>query len=151
RALMIERLAGAAELPIDRVEAAFNKIEKEFDDNPFEYGWLFDGAITAFAGEDMYGRNHAIAAALWAGKPAIEDGKLLRNAVAEVAGNGDALADSCFKDARAAYRKAHSMSLLPDAAAVVERIRASGHKMTIVSNSKIDHIVDLFEAAKIDL
>jgi hypothetical protein len=148
---MIARLAEAAGLPLERVEAAFAAVEREFELSPFDYGWIFEESITAFAGEDMYGRNHAVASCLWAGTPVIDDGVALREAIAKVAGSCEALADSCFKDARAEYRQKHAMALLPDAAAVVERIRASGHQLTIVSNSKIAHILDLFEGAGIDL
>jgi hypothetical protein len=151
RSLMISRLAEAADMPRERVEAVFEEIEREFDRTPFDYGWLFEQAITAFAAEDMYGRNHAVAACLWSGRPAVSDGVILRAAIEKAAGSGDALANSCFGDARAEYRRTHETFLLPEAAGVVERIRSAGYKMTIVSNSKIDHILDLFEGAGIDL
>jgi hypothetical protein len=151
RELMITRLAAASELPQERVVAAFEAIETEFERSPFDYGWLFEKAITAFAAEDMYGRNHAVAACLWSGSPVVADSEALRAAIEKASGSGDALADSCFTDARTQYRQTHGTFLLPEAAEVVTRIRASGHKMTIVSNSKIAHILDLFEGAGIDL
>jgi hypothetical protein len=151
RALMISKLADASGLPSERVESAFQEVEREFDRTPFEYGWLFDQCITAFAAEDMYGRNHAVAACLWSGTPNVTDGELLRNAIERAAGSGDSLANTCFTEARTLYRETHEPFLLPDAAEVVERLRAGGHKITIVSNSKITHILDLFEGAGIDL
>ncbi|MEW6731908.1 MAG: hypothetical protein AB1489_11335 [Acidobacteriota bacterium] len=151
RELMITRLAEATQLPTTRVEAAFITIEGEFETTPFNYGWLFEEHITAFAGEDLYGRNHAVAACLWANTHTLADGELLRAAIAEIAGSADALANSCFKDARQQYRQTHNTFLMPAAAEVVTRLREQGHKLTIVSNSKIAHILDLFEAAKIDL
>jgi phosphoglycolate phosphatase-like HAD superfamily hydrolase len=151
RALMISKLAAAAEVPIERIETAFQALESEFNHTPFDYGWQFEQRITAFACEDLYGRNHAVAACLWSGKPTITDGELLREAIIKATGDAETLADICFKEARASYRETNKAFLVPEAAEVVATLRERGIKVTIVSNSKIDHIVDLFEEAKIDL
>jgi hypothetical protein len=151
RALMIERLAQAAELGRERVAAAFAAIEEEFARHPFEHGWQFEGSITAYAGEDMYGRNHAIATCLWAGQLSLPDGERLRAAIAQAAGNAEKLADSCFGDARRQYRQQHKTFLDAAANSVIEQLRARNIKITIVSNSRIAHILDLFEAAEIDM
>lgn len=151
RQLMIQRLAQAANLSEARVADTFALIEQEFVNNPFQYGWMFEGQITAFAAEDMYGRNHAVAHALWVGIPSVADGEILQAAIAQVAGDADRLANSCFGDARAQYRETTKAFLVPAAAQVVATLRAQGHRVTIVSNSKTDHIVDLFEAAQIDM
>lgn len=151
RRVMAERLSDASGLPLERVEADFAVLESHFRTDPFQYGWLFDGRITAFACEDMYGRNHAIASCLWEGRPEVPDAEALRQAIVDVAGDPQRLADICFKEGRAGYRALHQSLLVPEAETVVESLRRSGCRMTIVSNSRVEHILDLFEAAKIDL
>lgn len=150
RDLMAEKLAQASSLALETVKQTFQEIEQEFTYDPFNYGWLFDGQITAFACEDMYGRNHAIASALWNSKPEVSNGAILKEAISSVAGSPEALADLCFREGRERYRESNRAFLVKEASEVVSKIVAMGHRMTIVSNSKIDHIVDLFEAAGID-
>lgn len=149
--VMARRLSSASGLSVGRVEENFAAIEHHFKTDPFQYGWLFDGRVTAFACEDMYGRNHAIASCLWERRPEVPDGEVLRQAIIDVAGDPQRLADLCFKEGRAGYRATNQSLLVPEAATVIESLRSAGHRMTIVSNSKIEHIVDLFEAAGIDL
>lgn len=151
RGVMAKKLSVASGLSIDRVEDNFTILEHHFKTDPFRYGWLFDGRITAFACEDMYGRNHAIASCLWERRPEVPDGEALRQAIVDVAGDPQHLADISFKEGRAGYRALHQTLLVPEARSVVESLRQAGHRVTIVSNSRTEHIVDLFEAAEIDL
>lgn len=151
RDLMISRLVEVTELPQERVKTIFSEIEQEFIQNPFNYGWLFEGNITAYAMEDMYGRNHAIAIAIWDNKPSFEESPLLREAIVKLSSNADNFANDCFRDGRDSYREINKSFLVPQAAEVVSKLRERGYKMTIVSNSKVTHILDLFEAADVSL
>jgi FMN phosphatase YigB (HAD superfamily) len=151
RDLMIERLAEAANLSYENVAIVFAEIQKNFNENPFEYGWEFEGSITAFPDEDMYGRNHAIAMCLWDARPAFPESMILREAIVKIATNAEKFADMCFRDGRSRFREKNKSFLVPQAAQVISELRQRGFKMTIVSNSKVTHILDLFDAAEVSL
>ncbi|MBI4851937.1 MAG: hypothetical protein HY819_09090 [Acidobacteria bacterium] len=151
RDLMISRLIEVTDLSLERVKTIFSEIEQEFINNPFNYGWLFEGNITAYAMEDMYGRNHAIAIAIWDNKPGFEESGLLREAIVKISGDVDNFANDSFRDGRNLYRETNRSFLVPQAAEVVSKLRERGYKMTIVSNSKVTHILDLFEEADVSL
>ncbi|MCS6886192.1 MAG: hypothetical protein RMM17_10520 [Acidobacteriota bacterium] len=150
RRFMAQKLADTSGLSVDRVEENFAVIEQRFSAEPFAFGWEFGGRIAAFAGEDLYGRNHALASCIWSGIQC-PDLDVLKAAISKVAGDAQKLADMCFREGRAAFRKLSSTLLVPEAAEVIDRLRSANHRLTIVSNSKVDHIVDLFEDACIDL
>lgn len=151
RDLMIARLADAANLPYENVAAVFAEIQKNFNESPFEYGWEFEGTITAFPDEDMYGRNHAIAMCLWDARPAFPESMILREAIVKIGTNAEKFADMCFRDGRTQYREKNKSFLIAEAAQVIAELRERGYQMTIVSNSKITHILDLFDAAEVSL
>jgi hypothetical protein len=151
RDLMVERLVEVTSLQEEQIKKTFSEIEKEFVCNPFEYGWLYEGQITAYAMEDMYGRNHAIAIAIWNDKPKFELSKVLRDAIVKISSNADNFANDCFRDGRTRYRETNKSFLVQSANQVVSSLRERGYKMTIVSNSKVTHILDLFEAADVSL
>lgn len=150
RDLMIERLAHAGQTSQAQVVSAFQALAEAFKHSPYQYGWIFENEITAFAGEDMYGRNHAFAVAIWEKVPVIAESDMLNAALRKIASSAEEFANECFKDGRAQYRESNMTFLVPEAAQVVAQLREDGHKVTIVSNSRIEHIVDLFEAANID-
>ncbi len=151
RDLMASRLAEVANLSQERVKTIFSEIEEKFIDNPFNYGWLFEGSITAYAMEDMYGRNHAIATAIWESRPSFEESALLREAIVKISGDAERFADACFRDGRSKYRETNKSFLVSQSAEVISQLRERGYQMTIVSNSKVTHILDLFDAAEVSL
>lgn len=151
RDLMVTLLSDSTSLSIERIKEIFAEIEKNFVLNPFKYGWLYEEYITAFAMEDLYGRNHAIATCLWQKEPNFPESEALREAIEKIAENADRFSDICFRDGRSQYREKNKTLLLKDAAQVISQIRDADYRMTIVSNSKITHILDLFEAAEISL
>jgi len=151
RDLMASRLAETTNLSLERVKIIFSEIEQEFINNPFNYGWIFEGQITAYAMEDMYGRNHAIAIALWNSSPKFEESKLLCEAIIKISGDAERFADACFRDGRSTYRETNKFFLVSEAAQVISALRERDYQMTIVSNSKVTHILDLFDAAEVSL
>jgi phosphoglycolate phosphatase-like HAD superfamily hydrolase len=152
RQLIIARLAAAAQLPLATVAAAFAAIEAEFQRRPFDFGWKFANKITAFALEDLYGLNNAVAEVFWEGSIFdVPQRESLQAAIRTLASSAEDFANAVFRDGRQAFHQQGGVALLPQAAAIMQQICQQGHRVTVVSNSKTDHIQQLFDAAGVDL
>jgi phosphoserine phosphatase len=152
RQLIISRLAAAGQLSLSTVTAAFAAIEAEFHRRPFDFGWKFAGKITAFALEDLYGLNNAVAEVFWDGSIAtIPHREELQIAIRQLAISAEDFANAVFRDGRQAFHQQGGVTLLPQAAAIMQEICQQGHRVTVVSNSKTDHIQQLFDQAGVDL
>jgi hypothetical protein len=132
-----------------RVEAEIERIRGEVLSTPAAWGWAPDGnRISAYVDEDPLCLSSAVCLFL-----SRTDEPLVREIRAAVEGEFDSLAvfsEHCFRAAVASYRERHPPCLVPDIAAQLERVLATGAEVVVVSNSSSEKIGAWLGSAGID-
>ncbi len=141
------QLAGTS---LDRAREDFSSFESEVRARPDCFGWAPDGRIAAYVDEDPLCISNAIASYIADQKDDALTEPYREAILASEFENLNRFADACFRRAMEGFRNEHPPTLVPQAASVIEELRAADVEIVIVSNSPVEKIASWFSEVGVD-
>jgi len=147
----------------DGVDRLFEAADREIAARPGKHGWIESGRITAFADEDLFIRNNALAAifdaeaegtgpgvAHAAGIDPAELARALEGLRAEGFPAFTGVAQWAFVETTRETREGKHDPMEPDSARALRGWVEAGHDVVVVSNSGTDRVLDLLARSGVD-
>src|SRR4030095_4209948 len=151
---IIKSIAALTGDTIEVIKTLFNECRKEMDRTPYEYGWFYDGKISAYYQEDHFGDNHAILDFIskTGSRRSYSNFKQhlgkIKEAIKNKAGKSIAeFSEECFSRSTSQFKLEGKLKPVENAGIAVKELNSLGVEIVVAANSKTEKIEHLFRKA----
>ncbi len=148
---IVKKLSEMTNFTADELKELIEGCRKEMDKTPYEYGWFYNGHISAYYHEDPFGDNNAIFNYIHrAGnrnsfsvfRQNLND---IKKAVIEKGFESvEKFSNSCFAEATKIFKESGKLAPHPNGKLALDKVLKKGVQVVVVSNSSTQKIEHLF-------
>jgi len=148
---IIKKLSGMTKFSIEELKELFEGCRTEMDKTPYEFGWFYDGKISAYYLEDPFGDNNAIFNYIQRignrNSFSVFRQKLSEIKKAIIEGGFEStekFSNLCFTEATKIFKESGKLAPHRNGKSALEKVLKKGVQIVVVSNSSTQKIEHLF-------
>lgn len=148
---ILNKLSGLTGLSENGTADFLNTVKQEMNKAPYKYGWINNGSIACFYGEDPFGDNNAIFDFMGRKYKSTDNDDLtsrVKKIGKSILDSGytdfDKFANDCFFESTGKFKEEGKLNPCPEAKEVLEKLFILNVDVVVASNSKTLKIEHLF-------